>query len=207
MPCLARDDRRVAELAAGARVVDRALLRGDPGREARRAAARRAAAAASTPSRPRRRARGRACAGTLPSGGVTPWVAISSPTKSRNGERVAVGDEVGAPAAAVLGGAQQALDGVLDVRRRGQVAAAADPAERARARALDEHRQQRRVAAAPDEARAHDHRLERAAALLEHDLLGHRLRARVRRLRAQRERIASRRRARAAGRASAPPRC
>ena len=103
--------------------------------------------------------------------------------------RVAVGDEVGAAAAAVLGGAQQPLDGVVDVRGRGAVAAAADPAERARARALDQQREQRGVAAAPDEARAHDHRLERAAALLEHDLLGHRLRARVGRLRAQRERI------------------
>ena len=65
----------------------------------------------------------------------------------------------------------------------------------ARAGALDEQRQQRRVAAAPDEARAHDHRLEAVAALLEHDLLRERLRARVRRARAERERIASRRRA------------
>ena len=56
-------------------------------------------------------------------------------------DRLAVGDEVGRAAGALLGGQDEALDDVVDVGRRGQVVAAADPREAPAADQVDERRQ------------------------------------------------------------------
>jgi hypothetical protein len=62
--------------------------------------------------------------------------------------------------------------------------AAGDPGEAAAAHELDHARQERRVAGAPDEARAHDDRLQALALGGDHGLLGARLGRAVERLRA-----------------------
>src|SRR5918994_2174437 len=60
----------------------------------------------------------------------------------------------------VSGGEPEALDSVVHVRRGGEVAPAADPAEAAGADHLDERGQQCRVALAPHEAGPDDHGLQ-----------------------------------------------
>ena len=104
---------------------------------------------------------------------------------------LAVGDEVDAAAARRARRREhQPLDGVVDVGRRGAVPAAADPREAPGADHLGHRRQQRRVAAAPDEARAHDDGLEAVAVGLDHRLLGARLGRGVQRRRVEAQRRA-----------------
>jgi hypothetical protein len=71
-------------------------------------------------------------------------------------DRRAVADEVDLAGLALLGREQEALDDVVDVRRRRQVMAAGEPPELARRNGAHELRHHVRVALAPHEARPHD---------------------------------------------------
>ena len=64
-------------------------------------------------------------------------------------DRVTVGDEVGLAGTPARRAPDQALDGVVHVRDRGQVASTADPGEAPAAHQLDDRRQQRGVAPRP----------------------------------------------------------
>ena len=88
------------------------------------------------------------------------------------GPRRAVREEVGLARLALLSGLVEPLAAVLHMAGRGQIPAAANPLERAVPGALDQLRQQRRVAAAPDEARPHDDGVLTGRDGLAHALLG-----------------------------------
>ena len=122
-------------------------------------------------------------------------------------DRLAVGDEVDAAGAPALGAQHQALDDVVDVRRRGAVAPAADPGEAPLLDRLHEARQDRRVARAPHQPRPHDDRLEAVAVRVAHRLLGLRLRRGVESRRVGPQRSVLVRRSRAARPPAARPRC
>ena len=126
-----RRDGPVAELALGARDVDRALLRGDPDREA---GERRVPGPLQAPPQPlaaaRRRVRHAGAAPTCP--GSHPLGADQSRHEVAEHDRLAVGHEPDAARGPASCAAEpEPLDGVVDVRRGGQLAAAADPAEAA----------------------------------------------------------------------------
>ena len=129
-PASRGDDGPVAELALGARDVDRALLRGDPDREA---GERRRAGALQQP--PDALARGRCH--PRHAGGHRPVRHRHTLRGEQLGEefaehrRLAVRYEIHAAGGRLRRRKPEALDGVVDVRRRGQLAAAADPAEAA----------------------------------------------------------------------------
>ena len=156
------DDRLVAELGARLGDVDRALLGQQPGAEGghRRLARQGEELPGRLADAGHRRGGpgGQAAIGRLDALG-----AQQLGDELAEDDRLAVGDEVGLARAALLGGQDQALDDVVDVGGVGDVAAAADPGEAARFDRRDHLRQQRRVALAPDEARAQGDGLEALA--------------------------------------------
>ena len=103
-------------------------------------------------------------------------------------DRLAVGDEVDAAGRALGGPEPQALDDVVDVRRRRAVPAAADPRPAAFLGSRADAGHDRRVARAPHQPRPDDDRLD--ALRGEHGLLGLRLGGAVERLRARLQRRA-----------------
>ena len=177
-PCSRRDHRLVAELAAGLRDIDGALLGHHPAGEA--ADRRRSGERQGTPgglgdrrNRSGERARKASIGRHHPFGGEHLGDELAQD------DRVAVGDEVGLPRRAPLGPQHETLDDVADVGDRGQVPTASDPGEASLLDHLPHHGHQGRIALPPDEARADHHRLEAVAVGVPHRLLGPRLGRRV----------------------------
>src|SRR5690606_17274726 len=86
--------------------------------------------------------------------------------------RLAVGQEVRIAATPAVEGQANALEHVLDVTGRCEVATTRDPQELSLLHRAHELRQERRIATPPDEAGSHYHRLELRAVGREHPLLG-----------------------------------
>ena len=105
-----------------------------------------------------------------PSGGLNPLGREQLGDERAEHDRFAVGDEVGVAGSAAGGAEHQPLDGVVYVRGRGSVSAAADPRKAAGAHELDDRRQQGRVTVAPDEPRANHDGLKPVPVRIEHQL-------------------------------------
>jgi hypothetical protein len=95
-------------------------------------------------------------------------------------DRLAVGEKVNLAALSLLRREERALDDVDHVACRREVAPSADPAEASLLHRSGELRQEARVSASPDEARADRHRLERERVRRDHGALGESLRDRIR---------------------------